>query len=154
MTIADRLRTTVVNLLLERPGRKVALSDWAQKLTKSGAAIDRRAAKTKTARAGDTLRHITTIERWGQHRLQVALGEPFVQDESDDYAPAAAPDLATAREIFRATRQTTVALVDKLAAAKVDPQLTILHNQMGPLTVRGWLSYLNTHANLESLRIR
>ncbi len=154
MAIADLLRTTVVNLLLERPGRKVALSDWAQKLTKSGAAIDQRAAKTKTPSAGDTLRHITSIEHWGQRRLQVALGEPFVQDESDDYVPPVEPELAKARETFRVTRQTTIDLVHKLAAANVDPQLTIPHNQMGPLTVRGWLSYLNTHALLESQRIR
>ncbi len=154
MTIADRIRTTVVNLLLERPGRKVALSDWAQKLTKSGAAIDQRAAKTKTPIAGDTLRHITSIERWGQRRLQVALGEPLIEDESDRYMPAPEPDLAKLRATFRDTRQATVELTQKLAAANVNPQLTIPHNQFGPLTVRGWLSYLNTHANLESQRIR
>jgi len=154
MAIADLLRTTAVNLLLERPGRKIALSDWAQKLSKSGAAIDQRAAKTKTPSAGDTLRHITSIERWGQRRLQVALGEPLLTDESDDYVLAPEPDLAKAREIFRTTRQATVALVQKLAAAHVDPQLTIPHNQFGPLTIGGWLSYLNTHASLESQRIR
>lgn len=154
MAIADLLRTTVVNLLLERPGRKVALADWAQKLTKSGAAIDQRAAKTKTPSAGDTLRHITSIERWGQRRLQVALGEPLLVDESDDYVPALDPDLAKMRDTFRTTRQATVALVQKLAAANVNPQLTIPHNQFGPLTVRGWLSYLNTHASIESQRIR
>ena len=154
MAIADRLRSILAHLLLERPGRKVTLSDWGQKLTKSGAAIDQRAAKTKTPSAAETLRHIMSIERWGQRRLQVALGEPFVQDESDDYVPPIEPDLTKTRATFLATRQATIALVDKLVAAKVDPALTILHNQMGPLTVRGWLSYLNTHANVESLRIR
>ena len=154
MAIADLLRKPIVNLFVERPGRKFPLAAWAQKLAESGEAISKRVADKQTPQAAATLRHITGIERWGQRRLQVALGEPFVQDEYNPYQPAADTDLATLREEFRTTRQATVALAQKLAAAGITDQVTIRHNQFGPVTVRGWLSYLNTHANFESKRIR
>ncbi len=153
MAIADLLMKPIVNLMVERPGRKLPLAAWSQKLAESGEAINRRVADKETPQAAATLRHITGIERWGQRRLQVALGEPFVQDEYDNYQPPAA-DPATLREEFRTTRQATVALAQKLAAAGISDQVTIRHNQFGPVTVRGWLSYLHTHADWESKRIR
>jgi hypothetical protein len=58
------------------------------------------------------------------------------------------------REFFRQTRAATVALVDQLAAAKLSDDARSLHNDYGPLSVRGWLSYLDMHANLESKKIR
>lgn len=153
MAIAEWLMKPVVNLMVERPGRKVPLAAWAQKLAESGEAISTRVATVQTPQAATVLRHITGIERWGQRRLQVALGEPLLQDEYDGYQPATA-DLATLREEFRTTRQATVALAQKLAAAGVSDQVKIRHNQFGPISVRGWLSYLNTHATFESKRIR
>jgi hypothetical protein len=154
MTIADFLMKPIVNLMVERPGRKLPLAGWAQKLAESGEAINKRVATAQTPQGAATLRHITGIERWGQRRLQVALGEPFVLDEYDGYQPAADADLATLREAFRTTRQATVELAQKLAAAGVSDEVKIRHNQFGPVTVRGWLSYLTTHANFESKRIR
>lgn len=154
MAIAEWLMKPVVNLMVERPGRKVPLAAWAQKLAESGEAISTRVATVQTPQAATTLRHITGIERWGQRRLQVALGEPLLQDEYDGYQPPAAADLATLRAEFSATRQATVALAQKLAAAGVGDQVKIRHNQFGPISVRGWLSYLNTHATFESKRIR
>lgn len=153
MAIADFLMKPIVNLMVERPGRKLPLAAWAQKLAESGEAINKRIATAQTTQGAATLRHITGIERWGQRRLQVALGEPFVQDEYDNYQPANA-DIATLREEFRATRQATVALAQKLAVAGIGDQVKIRHNQFGPVTVRGWLSYLHTHADWESKRIR
>jgi len=154
MAIADLVRKPIVNLFIERPGRKWALAEWPQQLAKAGDAIQQRVATSRSPQAGATLRHITGIERWGQRRLQVALGEPPVQDEYDGYQPAADLDVTALQDAFRTTRQTTVALAQQLAAANLDPTFTIPHNQFGPLTVRGWLSYLNTHANFESKRIR
>lgn len=154
MAIADLLMKPIVNLMVERPGRKLPLAAWAQKLAESGDAINKRVADNQTPQAAATLRHITGIERWGQRRLQVALGEPLLLDEYDHYQPPATADLATLREEFRTTRQATVALAQKLAAAGISDQVKIRHNQFGPITVRGWLSYLTTHANFESKRIR
>jgi hypothetical protein len=154
MAIADLLMKPIVNLMVERPGRKLPLAAWSQKLAESGEQINQRVATAQTPQGAATLRHITGIERWGQRRLQVALGEPFVQDEYDGYQPPADADIATLREEFRTTRQATVTLAQKLATAGVSDEVTVRHNQFGPVSVRGWLSYLNSHANFESKRIR
>lgn len=154
MALADLIRKPIVNLIIERPGRKRTLAEWSQKLAQDGEAIQQQVATIQSPQAKATLRHITGIERWGQRRLQVALGEPFVRDEYDGYQPDGDADIASVRAAFRTTRAATVALVQTLAAAGVDAQVTVPHNQFGPLSVRGWLSYLNGHANLESKRIR
>lgn len=154
MALADLLRKPLVNLFLVRPGRKRSLAEWAQKLAQSGEVIGQRAAAKQTAQAQATLRHITGIERWGQRRLQVALGQPLLHDEYDGYQPAVNDDWATVLDAFRTTRQATVSLVQQLAAAGISDQVLVPHNQFGSLPVRAWLSYLDTHANLESRRIR
>lgn len=154
MALADLLRKPIVSLFLVRPGRKRSLTEWAQKLAQDGEAIVQRIAAKQTPQASTTLRHIIGIERWGQRRLQAALNEPFVQDEYDGYQPGAADDWATLLDAFRTTRQATVALAQQLAATGITDQVVVPHNQFGPLPVRAWLSYLNTHANLESKRIR
>lgn len=154
MAFADLLRKPIVNLLLVRPGRKRSLAEWAQKLAQDGEAIGQRAAAKQTPQAHTTLRHITGIERWGQRRLQVALGEPLLHDEYDGYQPDVNDDWATVLDAFHTTRQATVILAQQLAAAGISDQVMVPHNQFGPLPVRAWLSYLDIHANLESKRIR
>lgn len=154
MALADLLRKPIVNLLLVRPGRKRSFAEWAQKLAQDGEVIVRRVTAKQTPTASATLRHIIGIERWGQQRLQVALGKPLVQDEYDGYQPDANTDWATLLDAFRTTRQTTVSLAQQLGAGAVSDQVLVAHNQFGPLPVRAWLSYLDTHANLESRRIR
>lgn len=154
MALADLLRKPIVNLLLVRPGRKRSFAEWAQKLAQDGETIVQRVAAKQTPTASATLRHIIGIERWGQRRLQVALGEPLVQDEYDGYQPDVNADWATLLDAFRTTRQTTVTLAQQLGTGAVSDQVLVLHNQFGPLPLRAWLRYLDTHANLESRRIR
>ncbi len=154
MKLRNTLTGIVANLRLERPASKTTLVEQAAKLQMMGLALAARyAAAADTPANRERLRHITGIERWGQSRLRVALGEPLMMDEYDDYRPPADlswPDLQAA---FEETRQATVALIEQLhkagAAAVKTP-----HNQFGDLTVRGWLAYLNNHANLESKKIR
>jgi hypothetical protein len=45
-------------------------------------------------------------------------------------------------------------LARALAQARVEPTATVLHNQLGPVTVRGWLAYLNDHGKRETLLLR
>lgn len=154
MAFADLVRKPLLNLFLLRPARKHSLSEWAQKLTQDGEAIVQRVAAKATPQASATLRHIIGIERWGQRRLQVALGAAPVEDEYDGYQPNDTDDWATLLDAFRTTRQATVALAQQLAAAGATDQVTVAHNQFGALPVRAWLRYLDMHANLESKRIR
>jgi hypothetical protein len=102
--------------------------------------------------------HIITIERWGQRRLRVALGEALPAgplDQSGDYAPALGLDWAALLAEFEQTRQTTLVLVGQLMQlAPAAAAQKIPHNGFGALSLTGWLSYLNAHANAEHYKIR
>lgn len=142
--------------LTDRPSRGKSWRDFADELSKGEQKITQamnNAADTPANRA--QLGHIIGIERWGQSRLQVALGQPFVKDEYDGYRPAADLDMAQLRPLFTQTRQETLAILQKLEAAKValdGPK--VLHNDYGEWPVRYWLRYLTMHGNLESSRLK
>ena len=151
MSIKESIFQLVAGIVIERPARGKTYEQWSAELAKSGQTIDRRmAASRNTAKAGATLRHITGIERWGQQRLRVFLGEPFVRDEYEGYQPGATLDLGAQRACFQETRQETIDLTQRLAQAGVPDTATVPHNDFGPLSARGWLRYLEMHASLES----
>lgn len=142
-------------VLLERPGRAKSMDEWIAALEKNGESVDRRAGSGKNeVKAAKVLRHISGIERWGQSRLRVFLGAPFTRDEYDSYQPGTDLTLDEQRAFWRATRAETVALTRRLAHENIPADATVAHNEIGPLTVRGWLRYLDIHANLESKKIR
>jgi len=151
MGIKDTLVHTVADIVVERPGRAKTLDQWATALEKSGQAIDQRAAAAKNPeRAQAVLRHNSGIERWGQTRLRVFLGAPVVRDEYDSYQPGTDLSLDGQRAAFGETRRETIDLVRQLQQANVPDDATVMHNDFGPLTVRGWLRYLDMHATIES----
>ena len=140
---------------MEGPGKANSFDAWIAELAKSGKEIDARMARTKNPEyAQGLLRHITGIERWGQKRLQVFLGEPLVDDEYDGYRPGKDLDLDGQRAAFCETREETVELVHQLKQANVPDSVTVAHNDFGPLSARGWLRYLDAHASLESKKLR
>jgi hypothetical protein len=153
--MANPLLPLMKHLLIEGPARR---RTYAQ----LGAALDRAAAKLEprlsaapdTAANREQLRHIVGIERWGQRRLRVALGEPPVADEMDDYMPPADSSMDELRTAFASARRETTVLARQLEARAVDGGTRVEHNQFGPLSVRGWLSYLATHASFEGKRVR
>ncbi|MCU0493277.1 MAG: DinB family protein [Chloroflexaceae bacterium] len=142
-------------LFIERPAARQSLETLTQALEQGGSDLERRVAN---ARDDDEnriqLRHIIGIERWGQRRLRVALGAPFVQDEYDNYRPQEATPWVELREELRRTRRETVAIARTLDQVGVRPDTTVPHNDFGELSLRGWLRYLNTHAELESRRLK
>jgi hypothetical protein len=149
MSIKKRWVRFVAGFMLERPGHKRTFDQWASQLLASGEKITERLAGADDSPSnGACLRHIIGIERWGQSRLRVALGEPFKEDESDDYYPAENLDWAALQSEWTSARQDTVALAHQLAGAPVNLSLTILHNQFGPLSAYAWLRYLEVHARL------
>ena len=142
-------------LMLERPASSRSLGELTATLQTSGEGLARRFAGAEDSdKNRRKLRHIISIERWGQRRLRVGLGEPFVTDESRAYKPAPDTDWSALQGEFSQTRGETLELADKLSQEGVDPTLTVPHNQFGPLTLRGWLRYLETHASFEGKRIR
>ena len=155
MTISDALRDVVVRLVLERPAARRSISAWADALAASGAKLKARmAASADTPANRCLLRHIIGLERWGQRRMRVALGEPFINDEMDGYQPPADLNLAELIDVFLNTRVETVQIARQCAADPRAETALVRHNQLGPLSIRGWLRYLDMHASLEARRLR
>jgi hypothetical protein len=155
MGLKEALFHGVANLIIERPAKTKTFDQLIAALEQSGVEIEQRAAAAADpAGAGATLRHITGIERWGQHRLRMFLGAPYQRDEYDSYQPGAGLELKGQIAAFHETRAETVELARKLADAHVPPSATVAHNDFGPLTARGWLAYLTSHASRESTRMK
>ena len=140
----------------ERRGRQRSLAEAVRDLEGSGARIDAHlAGKPDTPANREAIAHCVGIERWGQSRLRVALGEPLQLDGHHGYRPDPADGIEALRAAMADTRAGTVALARELVAAGVDPATTVRHNDLGDLTLAGWLAYLEQHASRElPLRVR
>ena len=142
--------------LVRRPmavwhARGRGIDQLATELEASGRALDARLAgisDTPAHRA--VLAHWIGIERWGQRRLRVALGEPFPDDIHHPYKPDEADGVEKLRRTFAATRTETVDLARGLREAGVDPATTVRHNDLGDLSIVSWLAYLLQHPEQES----
>jgi len=144
----------VINFIIERPGRKHALSGWAKELTTSGQDLAAKfAAAPDTDANRQVVNHLIGIERWGTRRLRVFLGAPLDQEEYDGYRPAQELTLSALRAAFTATRAETIDVVSQLIAANVNDTPKVLHNQIGPITARGWMRYLHMHAAWEAKKV-
>jgi len=155
MGVKQTLMHGGAKVILEWPGRRKSLDDWADDLSLRGLLVDERARLAKDPEAAQRiLQHITGIERWGQRRLRVFLGEPEIMDEYNGYRPGTNLSTEEQRTFFRTTRLETVDLARQLAQAAIDPEARVPHNDFGPLTPRGWLRYLDMHANSEIKKVK
>ncbi len=94
--------------------------------------------------------HVIGIERWGAHRLRVPLGEPLVMDEYDGYAPNDQLSMVELAAEFQQTRAATIAVVRELQNKGIPLSQTVRHNEVGDLSVRGWIFYLENHMGRET----
>lgn len=122
------------------------MEKWARGVAKRMA----RAAETPGTREADA--HIIGIECWSARRLRTAPGDVALQDAYDGYRPAASLAMADLSEAFAAAREQTVTLDQQ--AANLPPSVTTQHNDLGDLSLKGWLFYIKNHALRESIRIR
>ena len=151
MRILQRLIGMMRRPMAERHAGGKSIAELADELEASGRVMDERmAGKPDTPGNREAIAHWVGIERWGQRRLRVALGEPLVEDAYHPYRPDKAEGVEALREAFAETREGTVALARDLADEGVDPERTIRHNDLGDLSVRGWLAYLIQHPEQES----
>ncbi len=100
------------------------------------------------------LSHMVGIERWGQRRLRVALGEPFLDEEYGHYRPSIERSWLELTNDWSATRQATITLAGSLTQLSESPDINIVHNTYGALSIKGWLRYLDVHASSEGKRIK
>ena len=144
----------VSGLMLERPLKNKDMAEIAQDLDLAGGRLKHTFAAAKDNPDNRRLlSQIVGIERWGQSRLRVALGEPLTIDEYDDYRPPRESTWPALQDAFSETRQQTVAVVQALGKANV-ADVKVPHNQFGPLSIRSWLRYLDMHANLEAKKLK
>lgn len=99
------------------------------------------------------LNHLIGIERWGQRRLAVALGEPLVEEEYDGYRPPRGLSWNELQDQFAETRDQTITLAQLIRDRRAGSNL-IPHNSYGQLTPAMWLTFLRAHAEGELLKMR
>lgn len=150
------IKEFVVANVLEKPAGRSSFTDLGQQLERGGTFLSGRAEQAAdTPENRDLLAHIIGIERWGQSRVQVALGQrEFVRDEYYAYRPAPDASLRELQSLLSQTRARTADLARQLHFNPPDDDFVVEHNGLGPLTAKGWLRYLNQHADLESRKLR
>jgi hypothetical protein len=137
----------------ERQARRSSLAELADRLEADGRTLAQRfAAQADGDEVREALRHVVGIERWGQRRLRVALGDPPEPEGHRPFRPPEDAGLDALRVAFATTRADTVALARALDRARPDPDLRIAHDDLGPLGVGAWLAYLDGHATMEARR--
>jgi hypothetical protein len=148
MGVKEAVSHLAARLFFEGPARKIPVAEHIGRLERSGGAIQAMLASVQPQqRYRDRLQHVIGIERWGQRRLRVFLGEPFVADTHQQYKPPANETWEKMVLGFAQTRAGTITLARKLAER--DPQQPVSHNQFGPMSWRAWLRYLDGHATRE-----
>jgi hypothetical protein len=151
MRLLQRTIGLVRRRMAERYARGRSIEQLAADLEHSGREMDARiAALPDTSGTRDALAHWIGIERWGQRRLRVALGEPLLRDVHHPYKPDPADGIEALRQAFTTARAETVDLAHTLHAAGVDPSAIVRHNDLGDVSVTGWLAYLLQHPEQES----
>jgi len=155
MRIQDLFRNFFVHTFIERSAQSKSMRDLIKELQNEGEKLDQKLARAPDSPRNRTqLNHIIGLERWGQSRLHSALGNPLLADEYEGYRPAAELSWDDLRRAFAQTRADTITLTEQLAAQSRPSDHQIPHNQLGPLTIKGWLRYLTNHATRESFLIR
>jgi hypothetical protein len=155
MSIRETALKLIVPLFVENPAQKQSFEQLTLRLEQSQTVIANRINAVKTQNLEKhraTLRHIIGIERWGTERMKVALGEAFKSDGQKDYHPDSNSDFSALLEDFNNTRLETLRIA-KLVGQQ-NPSLKVLHNNLGELSMKGWLQYLNIHAEIESRKLR
>lgn len=152
----DEVKEFVVAQVFERPAARMSYTELGQALERGGTLLAGRAARAADTEANrGALGHIIGIERWGQNRLRVALGQrEFERDENHPYKPPADASLGELQDILSQTRAQTVDLARQLHDNPPPEGTTVEHNSLGPLSAKGWLRYLAQHGDLESRRLK
>jgi hypothetical protein len=155
MKPANILMSWGAQLMIERPVRKLTILDLIQQLDESAKQISEHIeALSDTPANRRQLCHMIGIERWGQRRLRVALGEPFLTEEYGHYCPSSERSWDELKSEWGTTREATLALASDLTQVNLPPDLKVPHNQFGPLSIKGWLRYLDVNASSEGKQIK
>ena len=136
--------------LLRRPTKHIPFAELIETCQQKGIELEQAYVdKLDNEKNKRIMSHIIGIEKWGQRRLQVALGEPLLANEYLDYRPARAVPFPELCEQFPAVRAATITLANQIAQTDAVHH-KVPHNQFGDLDGKAWLHYLTIHADRES----
>lgn len=153
MTLRSRFLHLIAGLVFERPVRRLTVEQLRQRLSNGGTTVVTAMRATSDTDAHQRVAtHIIGIERWGQARMRELLTGTHIVEEYDHYRPANA-SMAQLAETMTTTRAETIAILDQLSAAGIALTRQTPHNMFGPMTLAGWLQYLDAHATLESRKL-
>lgn len=145
----------LLRIFSEQRAKNMSWDDLTRRLERSAEIVlPRFDSARNTPRHIEAAKHVIGIERWAQRRLRIALGEPATMDEYDSYRPESLNDIKALREEFANTRRDTLTILRHLHDAGVSLEKTTPHNELGQLTIRGWVLYLTDHAWRETLIMR
>ena len=145
----------LLHFVMERSAAKSSLDEMQAKLQSASAGLAGQMQNgADTPENRQRAAHIIGIECWSQHRLRSLLGQPLVMDEYDGYRPSPDLTLKALGKEFTAVRQQTLALIQELRQANCVEGKTVPHNDIGNLSVLGWLVYINSHASREAQGIK
>jgi hypothetical protein len=144
----------IARFVIEGPAARQGLPQLRQQLERSGDTLAGRfEAASDTPQGRKLLRHIIGIERWGQRRLQVVLGDlPFEADGHQKFLPSEEARLPQLVSELRETRAETLALAERVGHGGVADE-RVPHDFFGPLSAAGWMRYLRLHSDREAKRL-
>lgn len=149
--ISQALAPAVLDWLV----RDKSVDDLVTELEASGSRITQQLMnKQPTERNYKLLSHIIGIERWGQSRLTVLEGAPFVAGEYDPFRPPVGLSWNELQDQFKETRAKSLGMIKQLdSRSDVNGHMTVLHNDFGELNLSTWSHYLRLHAENTALLI-
>jgi hypothetical protein len=146
---------SIAHFFIEQQAVNTTLETLSHKMEESAVIVAHKldsAADTPANR--DIANHIIGMERWGQRRLDTLFRHEQLSDEYDNYRPGPLYSMGDLRKEFQATRALTMARLLKVSQHPELERCSIPHNMLGPMSVKGWFYYLDTHAAREVKKIK
>ncbi len=156
MSVMQRILGVLLRPYTRRKARGLSLEQVIANLESSGTEIMPRILGAEdTAGNREALNHFIGIERWSANRVRVATGEvTFELDSNRRYRLPDDASLAELQAAFQAAREESLELARQIQASGTDTETRVRHNDLGPLTIIEWLSYIQDHPAREIRRVR
>lgn len=156
LSLLQKLIGAGLRLHVRRKARGKSLSDVMDGLRASLNEVVRpRMEKVQDSAANrEAVNHWIGIERWSLSRVRVALGKPFVDRSYHPYRMPQGAGWAELKAEMAKARAETLELAGHFERVGFDPELTVPHKDLGPLTVVEWFTYIDDHSRREVIRLR
>ena len=148
-----RLMGTILRFIVVTPARSTTMNELITRLQQNGGTISQTMhAAPDIPKNRKQIAHIVGIERWGLNRMRTAFGEKMGHEEYDAYRPNNGLTTEQMAQAFDETRTETIALAEQIETEN-KAEAIAPHNDMGDISLKAWLFYLDQHAMRELGRV-